>query len=150
MLLVGAAHATGCLTNQNNVILESTATLNLQLGGTTPCTSYDEYSVSGSLTLLDPTLDVSLTDSFVPAAGESFTILSWGSLTGAFGTVTLPNLSTGLVWNTSALYTTGTISVAQQSSAAAPLPPWALGALGAGLVGLASRSLRANFSRPPA
>jgi len=145
MALYGAAaHATGCVTNQNNVLLDSTATLSLQLGGTTPCTGYDVYSVGGSLTLIQPTLEVTLTNGFVPAAGETFTILSWGSLTGTFGTVTLPSLSAGLVWNTSTLYTTGTISVttAQAASTDGPISAWALGVLGAGLVGVASRRLK--------
>ncbi len=134
----GAALATGCVTNQNNVLLDSTATLDLQLGGTTPCTGYDEYSVGGTLTLIHPTLDVTLTNGFVPANGESFTILSWGSLSGTFGAVTLPALSAGLVWNTGALYATGTISVTSPPTDG-PLPLWALGALGAGLLGIASR-----------
>jgi hypothetical protein len=144
-LPAGAAHAEGCVTNQNNVLLDATATLNLQLGGTTPCTGYDEYSVGGSLTLLQPTLDITLTNGFMPAAGDTFTILSWGSLTGTFGTVTLPALSAGLAWNTSALYTTGTITVASTSGSAVsdgPIPPWALGVLGVGLFGIASRVIR--------
>jgi len=139
----GAAHATGCTTNSNNVLLDSSATLNLQLGGTTQCTGYDEYIVGGTLTLNGPTLDVTLINGFVPAAGESFTILSWGSLTGTFGTVTLPALSAGLVWNTTALYTTGTIAVTS-ASANVPVPAWALALLGVMLVGVASRRLAAR------
>jgi hypothetical protein len=143
LLAIGSdrVHAVGCVTNQNSVLLDSSATLDLQLGGTTPCTGYDEYSVGGTLTLVQPTLDVTLTNGFVPAAGESFTILSWGSLSGTFGTVTLPALSAGLTWNTSALYTTGTISVGSSESSA-PMPLWALGVLGAGFLGIASRRLR--------
>jgi hypothetical protein len=138
----GTAHALGCVTNQNNVLLDSTATLDLQLGGTTPCTGYDEYLVGGTLTINQATLAVTLTGGFVPASGESFKILSWGSLSGTFGTVALPALSTGLVWNTSALYTSGTISVASPGGSGetdGPLPSWAIAALAAGLVGIASR-----------
>jgi hypothetical protein len=125
LVLTGpVAHATGCVTNQNNVLLDSTATLTLQLGGTTPCSGYDEYNVGGTLTLVSPTLDVTLTNGFLPAAGETFRILSWGSRTGTFGTITLPTLNTGLSWNTASLYTTGTISVsgAQGTSTDGPIP----------------------------
>jgi hypothetical protein len=57
-------------------------------------------------------LDVTLTGGFVPSAGQSFDILDWGSLSGAFSSLNLPSLSSGLSWNTSQLYATGVLSVA--------------------------------------
>ena len=48
---------------------------------------------------------------FQPAAGDSFDILDWGSLSGTFSSVALPDLPTGFGWNTSQLYTNGTIRV---------------------------------------
>src|SRR5262249_37648130 len=41
----------------------------------------------------------------------SFDILDWGSLTGTFNSLVLPSLAAGLTWNTSALYTSGVLSV---------------------------------------
>ncbi len=48
--------------------------------------------------------------SFTPAAGQSFDILD-GTLSGTFSSVSLPSLPSGLMWNTSKLYTTGVLSV---------------------------------------
>jgi hypothetical protein len=56
-------------------------------------------------------LEVSLIEGFTPAAGNSFDILDWGTLSGTFSTIVLPTLS-GLAWNTSQLYTTGVLSLA--------------------------------------
>ena len=72
---------------------------------------YDVLNVSGNLDLsgvLD-SLVVSSTYAFV--GGESFDIMDWGSQSGTFNTVTLPALAGGLSWDTSNLYTTGTINV---------------------------------------
>jgi len=137
------------VTDSNSVVLDSSATLDIQLGGTTQCTGYDEYTVGGRLTLIQPTLNITLTNGFVPAAGESFEILEWGSLTGTFGTVTIPSLSAGLGWDMSALYTIGTITVENTSAGSSdgPLPLWALGALGAGLVSIGSRRLKKTAHR---
>jgi hypothetical protein len=154
LVAVAVAHSavadtTGCVSDPGSVVLESTSTLTLEMIGTTPCTQYDRYSVGGALSLQGGTLDVTLGNGFVPVAGDSFQILTWGTLSGTFGTVTLPALSAGLTWSTSALYTSGTISVTSQSAnTEAPLPVWALGALGTGLIGIASRRMRKRRRAP--
>jgi lysophospholipase L1-like esterase len=107
----GAITVTGCTTDPNGVILQSGATLTVDLGGATPCTGYGQYNVAQSLTLNQPTLKLILTDGFVPASGQSFKILSWATLSGTFGAVKLPLLPAGLEWDSSALYTTGIVSV---------------------------------------
>ena len=56
-------------------------------------------------------MQVSLINSFTPALGNSFDILDWSSLSGHFSSLSLPALSSGLVWDTNALYTSGTLSV---------------------------------------
>jgi hypothetical protein len=66
--------------------------------------------VTGLLSL-GGTLQVDLTNSFSPTAGNSFDILDWGTRAGTFAVIQLPALDGGLNWNTSQLYTTGTISV---------------------------------------
>ncbi len=107
----GAITVTGCTTDQNGVILQPGAALTVSLGGATACTGYAQYNVAQSLTLNQPTLKLILTDGFVPAAGQSFKILSWATLSGTFGTIKLPFLPAGLTWDSSALYTTGIVSV---------------------------------------
>jgi hypothetical protein len=46
-----------------------------------------------------------------PQAGDMFDILNFNSVSGAFATLNLPVLSTGLAWNTYDLLTTGTLRV---------------------------------------
>jgi autotransporter-associated beta strand protein len=93
-----------------SLVLGSSTSLMMELGGATPGAQYDRLMIAGSVSLAGA-LNVMLIDGFTPAAGNSFDILDWGTLSGAFSTVTLPTLN-GLTWNTSQLYTTGVISLA--------------------------------------
>ncbi|XAM00292.1 autotransporter-associated beta strand repeat-containing protein [Phycisphaeraceae bacterium D3-23] len=86
------------------------STLEIELGGATAGTGYDRLVANDDLTL-DGTLDVTLIDKYDPTAGTVFDILDWGTLTGTFDEVLLPALSTGLVWDDAALYTTGELKV---------------------------------------
>jgi hypothetical protein len=97
------------ITSAGNLALASSSTLEMELGGTT-AGAYDQIQATGVLAL-GGTLHVSLINGFVPTAGQSFDILDWSALSGAFSSISLPRLS-GLAWNTSQLYTTGVISVA--------------------------------------
>jgi hypothetical protein len=63
---------------------------------------------------LDGTLHVSLSG-YDPAIGDNFDILDWGSVTGKFDEVILPELVYWKAWNTNALYTSGTLNVVAQS-----------------------------------
>jgi hypothetical protein len=82
--------------------------LRIEINDTTPGT-YDRLNVSGPVTLAG-TLQVTLA-SFTPAQNNVFDILDFTSLTGTFGTITLPPLTGSLEWDTSKLYTDGTIRV---------------------------------------
>ena len=151
LLLAGSARGdtTACVSNAGNVVFQASSTLNIELIGTTRCSGYDSYTVGQTLTLQGATLNVTLGNGFVPAAGQSFQILSWKTLSGTFGTLNLPPLGAGSAWNTGALYTTGTISVTGPvvtggAATDGPLPPWSFVALGAGFLGIAQRRLRAN------
>jgi len=56
------------------------------------------------------------------------------------------------MWDQSSLYATGTIDVMNSSAGGGsdgPIPPWVLGALGAGLIGIASRRIKITDSRCP-
>ena len=95
-----------------NTVFAPTSQLKLELGGTTLGSGYDHITDTGSLTL-GGILNVSLLSGFTPAAGESFDLLDFNpaQTTGTFAAIQLPALATGLMWNASQLYTTGTISV---------------------------------------
>jgi Tol biopolymer transport system component len=95
--------------NVDELELKSGATLEIEIGGTTPGTQYDQVHVTGELAL-GGSLDVSLVN-FNPSAGQSFNILDWGSLSGTFAALDLPALTGSLAWNTSQLYTAGILSV---------------------------------------
>jgi len=96
----------GVLTVNNSVTMTATTTNRMELNRTNAVTS-DKLAAS-SVTLngvlivtnLGPTLH----------SGDSFTLFS-GTLSGSFASTTLPSLFTGLSWNTSALATSGIISV---------------------------------------
>jgi hypothetical protein len=95
---------------QGGVALGNGNTLAVELGGLTPGAQYDQVQVAEQLAL-GGTLQVSLINSFTPTAGNSFDILDWGALSGTFSSLALPALSTGLLWNTSQLYTAGILSI---------------------------------------
>jgi hypothetical protein len=98
----------------------------------------DKLNVSGGFLQLGGLLSVSLTgDSLV--AGDAFTLFSAGTYSGSFNTYNLPDLSaSGLSWDTSALGSTGVLSVA-----AVPEPnTWLLTACGMGSLVSMSRVRR--------
>jgi T5SS/PEP-CTERM-associated repeat protein len=93
-----------------NLALGVAASLVMELAGTTPGSGYDQVKVAGALAL-DGTLSVVLAG-LAPAAGQSFDVLDWGSISGTFDAINLPTLGGGLTWNTSQLYSSGLLSIA--------------------------------------
>ncbi|MBN2578839.1 MAG: hypothetical protein JXB10_07600 [Pirellulales bacterium] len=81
-----------------------------------PTSGQCDKMVAGAVTL-DGTLNVtSLGGSF--SMDQSFDILDWDSLSGAFAAVNLPTLPSPMSWDTSELYTTGTITVVPEPATA--------------------------------
>ncbi len=70
--------------------LQTTGVLNLEIGGTTAGSTYDQLIVNGSATL-GGTLNVSLINGFTTVNGQTFSILTSSlARSGVFGTTTLP------------------------------------------------------------
>jgi autotransporter-associated beta strand protein len=106
---ISPGNSPGVLT-VGSLTLNSGATTNIELGGTTRGSQYDALVVTGS-GALNGSLNVSLINGFKPVTGNSFDILDWGSLSGTFANLQLPDLGGRIVWDSSQLYTTGTLSV---------------------------------------
>lgn len=68
----------GCLTVDGDVAMVSGSSLDIEIGGATVCSSYDQLQVSdaGTVNLGNATLNVSAYSNFVPAVGDTFTIIS--------------------------------------------------------------------------
>jgi cyclophilin family peptidyl-prolyl cis-trans isomerase len=87
------------------------ASLEIQLRGTTADTQHDRVVVTDGA-LLGGDLDVSLISGFVPAAGNSFTILTANVIADSFDNLRLPLLGPGLVWDFTQTATAISLSVA--------------------------------------
>lgn len=110
----------GTLTIAPNIIdgsYEQTAagTLRIEIGGTTPGTQHDQIIVSGVATL-GGTLHVSLVGGFVPAIGDSFTILTTLLVDGEFDARVLPRLPADRRWSVSYGGTAVTLNVVAAGS----------------------------------
>jgi hypothetical protein len=99
------------IASAGNLALSSTSTLIMELGGTNAGSGHDQINASGALTL-GGAMQVLLINGFSPVAGDSFDVLNWASVAGTFSLLNLPPLTGGLTWNTSALYTSGVLSIA--------------------------------------
>jgi len=116
------------------ITFASGSSLQIELGGTARGTQYDVLAASGTVTLQEgSSLAVTLIDGFVPQGNDEFDILDFAGLSGEFG-LSLPQLGTGLSWDTSDLYTGGTITVAPE--------PATLGLVAVGVAGTILRRRR--------
>src|SRR5579859_6848656 len=77
----------------------STGVLNINIGGTSAGSQYDQLNVSGAVTL-DGTLNINLINGFTPASGQVFQVLTYASESGQFATINQPRAS-GTTFNPS-------------------------------------------------
>lgn len=98
----------GTLTISNNLLLATGSTTLFGVQHAPLTTTV--LAVSGSLTE-GGTLVVTNIGNTPLAEGDTFKLFTAGSHTGAFASVVLPSLPTGLAWNTNALATNATLSV---------------------------------------
>jgi hypothetical protein len=103
-----------------NAVFDASATLTMELGGLAPGSEYDRLVLSGDLEL-DGTLDVKLIHGFAPALGDSFDLFDWNALAGAFAAVNLPALAGNAAWDSSRLYSDGSIVVIPEPATSALL-----------------------------
>jgi T5SS/PEP-CTERM-associated repeat protein len=99
----------------DDITFADASTLQIELGGLARGTQYDVLAASGTLTMqTGSTLAVTLINGFVPQGNDEFDIMDFGGRSGEFTNVSLPALGGGLSWDTSGLYTSGTITVAPE------------------------------------
>jgi hypothetical protein len=92
---------TGVLAANGGYASSSNAVLNCAIAGTIPATNYGQLQVSGSVTL-NGTLSVNLTNNYIPATNDSFTVLTAGTRNGTFANFIYPsNQVSMLLSNTS-------------------------------------------------
>ncbi len=102
-----------------NVTLGPTSDLLVEIAGTNPfLPEFDQYVFLQNLTLQGGSLTIDLIGldmgdpDYMPSLGDSFRIIEVSGLwTGQFGSFNLPELSRGLFWETSDLYSGGIVRV---------------------------------------
>ncbi len=109
---VSPGSSPGLITVNGDYVQTEDGVLTMELAGTTPGSEYDQLSISGIATL-EGTLDVILINDFQPSAGESFSIMTYGSHSGTFETVNLDDLPSGLKWVVDYDATAVTLTVGQ-------------------------------------
>ncbi len=99
-------------------------TLLIELAGTSPGTGYDVLHVAGTATL-GGLLSVVTNNDFAPAAGQTFTVVTAGAVSGTFGFTSLPGLAPGLGWDVT--YPAGAAVLSVTGSVlSSPYDLWAL------------------------
>ena len=82
-IIAGGSGTSGVLGVSGNYTQTASGALDLDIGGTTAGSKYDQLVVSGAA-MLAGNVDVSLIDGFQPALGETFVPLTFGSSSGNF------------------------------------------------------------------
>jgi hypothetical protein len=100
----------GAITVNGDYTQGEAGSLLIEIAGTEPLTEHDRLIVTGTAGLAG-SLDIALLNGFEPALGDSFSIFEFDSINGTFGDINLPVLDGGLAWNTSSLYSSGSLSV---------------------------------------
>jgi hypothetical protein len=98
---VAPGNGVGALTVSGRFANSAGGALNIEIGGLTAGTQYDQIIVDGPAALAGA-LNVSLVNlgggTFAPALGNMFSIITAASVGGTFSTLNLPVLPTGRMW----------------------------------------------------
>ncbi|HYV19767.1 MAG TPA: MopE-related protein [Verrucomicrobiae bacterium] len=103
----------GLLTVAGNYIQQVQGSLDVEIGGTTAGTQYDQLNVAatGGAATLGGRLNVTLANGFVPSLGQTFTIVNALSRTGTFATTSFPGIGCGLTWQVTYTATTAVLTI---------------------------------------
>ena len=106
---VAPGHSSGTLSIDGNYVQGTAAKLEIELAGTENG-EYDRLLVTGTLEL-SGALEVQLLDGFSPTIDTRFQIFDATNMSGTFFSVALPDLLGNLGWDSSLLYSSGTLFV---------------------------------------
>lgn len=95
--IIAPGNSAGTISFTGNVV--NNGVINIELGGSTAGSGYDQLKVTGSISL-SGTLNVVFINGYSPVAGDEFTIIDAASSTGSFTTANLPDI-TPRQWQTS-------------------------------------------------
>jgi len=140
--IVSPGLSPGILTLNGDYTQDAAASMVVEIGGVIAGTDYDVVDVLASC-VLDGTLDVALINGFTPGPGDSFEVLTCGSLSGEFAMIDGVALGGGLVLQPQ--YGANSLMLLVEAAAVPALPSGALLLLG-GL--LATSALWALAKRP--
>ncbi|MDQ6759156.1 MAG: autotransporter adhesin family protein, partial [Acidobacteriota bacterium] len=112
------ASSTAAINFAPDVAFQSTTSVTMNIGGKTAGPGYDQLLFNGAgITQVQwgGTLNVRLTNSFVPQAGDTFQLFSFDPerALGVFTNVSFPSLPPGLFWRADQLYVSGIIRVSR-------------------------------------
>ena len=93
---VAPGNSPGGLTIAGNYVQGAGGTLEIELGGTSPITDFDQLKVTGSAAL-DGTLIVATASGSAIVQGTTYDVMTYGSRTGNFSSFTIPAQSTFVV-----------------------------------------------------
>ena len=106
---VSHGHSPGVLSVSGNYFQGDDATLEIELAGTENG-DYDQLQVAGTMET-SGALEVQLLEGFSPMMGNEFQVFDGGAMSGTFSSMVFPDLLGNLSWDSSQLYTSGTLSV---------------------------------------
>jgi hypothetical protein len=93
----GSATSTGILTINGTHTQTASGALNIEIGGLTPGAGYDRLAVSGTANLTG-TINISLTNGFMPPLNSTYTVATFAGRTGDFTTYNGLMQSNGVIF----------------------------------------------------
>jgi hypothetical protein len=89
--IVAPGESPGTLVFNGNFTQGANGAMNIEIGGNTAGTGYDQVVVNGTATL-NGTLNITLINGYKPTVGDVFTILSPSAVSGSFSQINSPGL----------------------------------------------------------
>lgn len=89
---VAPGFSPGKITINGNYTQGVNGVLNIEIGGNTPGTGYDQIRVNGTA-VLDGTLNITLINGYQPTPGDFFEIIDPNAVSGAFSQINAPGLT---------------------------------------------------------